>query len=74
MGLVPTEIMSLAARGRFEEAQDALDCIECGTCAYVCPSNRRLVHWIRLAKWELGRMRKREQMKQKEAEAKAAAS
>lgn len=74
MGLVPTELMSLAMRGRFEDARDALDCIECGTCAYICPSNRRLVHWIRLAKWELGRMRRREQMKQKEAEAKAAKS
>jgi electron transport complex protein RnfC len=72
MGLVPTELMSLTANERFEEARGALDCIECGTCAYICPSQRQLVHWIRLAKWELGRIRRREQMKQKEAEAKAA--
>lgn len=72
MGLVPTEIMNLAAVNRFEEAMDALDCIECGTCAYLCPSSRRLVHWIRLAKWELGRIRRREQLKQKSEEATAA--
>lgn len=74
MGLVPTELMGLAMRGRFEEATDALDCIECGTCAYICPSNRRLVHWLRLAKWELNRMRRRAQEKQKQEEAKAAKS
>ncbi|MBN2081996.1 electron transport complex subunit RsxC [bacterium] len=74
MGLVPTELMSLAMLGRFEEATDALDCVECGTCAFVCPSNRRLVQWIRLAKWELGRIRRRAQLKQKETEAKAAKS
>jgi electron transport complex protein RnfC len=74
MGLVPTEIASLSAMGRFEDAIDALDCIECGTCAYVCPSSRRLVHWIRLAKWELGRMRRRAQQKQQQEEAKAAKS
>ena len=73
MGLVPTELMSLVKRERFEEATGCMDCIECGSCAFICPSYRRLVHWIRLGKWELGRMRKREQMKQKEAEAKAAA-
>ena len=73
MGLVPTELMSLIRHERFNEAKSALDCIECGSCAYICPSYRRLVHWIRLGKWELNRMRKREQLKAKEAEAKAAA-
>ncbi len=27
-----------------------LDCIECGSCSYVCPSNRQLVQRIRLTK------------------------
>jgi Na+-translocating ferredoxin:NAD+ oxidoreductase subunit C len=74
MGLVPTELMSYIRCERFEEAQGCLDCIECGSCAYICPSYRRLVHWFRLGKWEINRLRKREQLKAKEAEAKAAAS
>ncbi len=74
MGLVPTELMSLIKNERFDEAIGALDCIECGCCAYICPSYRRLVHWMRLGKWELNRIRKREQMKAKEAEAKATAT
>ena len=28
-------------------------CIECGACAYVCPANRPLVHYNRVAKDEL---------------------
>ena len=28
----------------------AMDCIECGSCAYVCPARRPLVQSIRLAK------------------------
>ena len=28
----------------------AMDCIECGSCAYICPAKRRLMESIRLAK------------------------
>jgi electron transport complex protein RnfC len=30
------------------EAAGLMDCIVCGTCAYVCPSGRRIVHFIEL--------------------------
>lgn len=73
MGLVPTDIAAYARRERFDDARDALDCIECGCCSFACPSHIRLVHWIRLAKWELGRMRKREQLKRQQEEAEVAA-
>ncbi len=63
MDLVPCHLEKLVGRGRFEEAVDAMDCVECGCCSYTCPSNRRLVHRFRLAKWEIGRQRRREQMK-----------
>jgi electron transport complex protein RnfC len=33
----------------------AMDCIECGICSYVCPSNRNLVQSIKRAKFELNR-------------------
>jgi len=63
MDLVPCTLEKLVGRGRFDEAADAMDCVECGCCAYTCPSNRRLVHRFRLAKWEIGRRRRREQQK-----------
>ena len=67
MNLVPVHLEKLIARGRFDEATDAMDCVECGCCAYACPAHRRLVHRFRLAKWEIGRQRRREQAKQKAA-------
>lgn len=41
----------------FDEARDqrVLDCMECGACSYVCPSNISLTHLIRLAKAEVMR-------------------
>lgn len=32
------------------EKYGAMNCIECGSCAYVCPAHRPLVQSIRLAK------------------------
>jgi electron transport complex protein RnfC len=29
------------------------DCIECGSCAYVCPADRNMVQFIRQGKAEL---------------------
>jgi Na+-translocating ferredoxin:NAD+ oxidoreductase subunit C len=41
-----------ALKDRMEEAEayHAMDCIECGSCSYVCPSYRPLVQSIRVAK------------------------
>lgn len=55
LGLMPNIITSLAENNRFEETRDygALDCIECGACAYQCPAKIPLVHLIKYAKAEL---------------------
>jgi electron transport complex protein RnfC len=47
--------------GRFEEAElyHAMDCIECGTCSFVCPSKRPLVDSIRVAKIEITKKKKK---------------
>ncbi|MGE5560627.1 MAG: electron transport complex subunit RsxC [Chloroflexota bacterium] len=52
MHLMPIWISQYAERDMYEEAAklNAVDCIECGTCAYVCPSRRPLVEAIRVAK------------------------
>ena len=52
MSLEPYLLQTL---GEFElpvEAKEAglLNCLECGCCSYICPSNRPIVDYIRLAK------------------------
>ncbi len=60
MGLVPKQLAALVRNGRIAEAggQHLLDCIECGSCAYVCPAYINLVHWLRYGKSEIIRSRK----------------
>lgn len=52
MFLQPYTIANYAARGDWNSADrfSPIDCIECGCCSYVCPTNRPLVQLIRLAK------------------------
>ena len=52
MYLMPSLIARLARKDRFQEAADAhaMDCFECGSCAFSCPSRIPLVHWIKHAK------------------------
>jgi len=56
-GLMPTSISAYSKIGHWQDANvyGALDCIECGLCSYVCPSNIPLVQNIRRAKLELNR-------------------
>ena len=52
MRLIPSEM------SQFIEAEDIanaeqlalMDCVECGSCAYVCPAHRPLVHHFRRGK------------------------
>jgi len=52
MGLEPYLLMSLAEKELFERCEDEkiMDCIECGSCSYTCPSSRPLLDYIRLGK------------------------
>ncbi|MBI4823392.1 MAG: electron transport complex subunit RsxC [Nitrospirae bacterium] len=52
MGLMPSMLSVLSEAGHYEETKDynLWDCFECGSCAYVCPSNRPIVQFVRLAK------------------------
>lgn len=63
MSLAPLNLARLADHGFWEEAEGvgALDCIECGSCSYVCPAKRRLVQKIRLAKQTILANRRRAQ-------------
>ena len=52
MNLVPSILSKASVTENFEiaERHNAMDCMECGCCAYVCPSRRPMVQHLRLAK------------------------
>jgi electron transport complex protein RnfC len=52
MGLEPNNIGIYVEAGRGDETEQfgLKDCYECGSCAFVCPSRRPLVQFVRLAK------------------------
>jgi electron transport complex protein RnfC len=52
MQLMPSMLSILSEAGHYDEAKDysLFDCFECGSCAYVCPANRPIVQFVRLAK------------------------
>ena len=51
----------------FDRAEEfnAMDCIECGSCSFICPARRPLVQTIRTAKREIGAKRRKQQAAQK---------
>jgi len=51
-GLMPCMINLAVERGLWDQVGSlgVLDCVECGCCSYVCPSNRHLVQSIKRAK------------------------
>ncbi len=55
MDLIPLDLNRLVNNGNFVEAkaQGLLDCLECGSCGYVCPSRIPLVYMFRFGKAEL---------------------
>ncbi len=52
MGLMPSMLSLYSEKGFYDGAKEyaLFDCFECGSCAYVCPSKRPIVQFIRLAK------------------------
>jgi electron transport complex protein RnfC len=55
VGLLPCQINLASERLLWNLTREygASDCIECGICNYVCPSNRRLLQTIKRAKLEV---------------------
>lgn len=58
MGLEPYLLSKAARIGKYEglESEFIMDCIECGSCSYICPSNRPLLDYIRVGKAETGKL------------------
>lgn len=61
MGLMPKMLGAFVKHNQFDDAQayHVLDCIECGSCSYVCPAYINLVHLIRFGKSEVIKKRKK---------------
>lgn len=61
MRLVPSRLAKLVRFEKWPEAErwGVPDCVECGSCHYVCPSKISLVHWIRLGKNSITRLKKK---------------
>ena len=55
MNLLPNKLDEAARIDDFKtlEKLNIVDCIECGSCAYSCPSKRRQVQQIKVAKVKL---------------------
>lgn len=58
MGLEPYLLMPLARQANYDrlEAEHIMDCMECGSCSYICPSSRPLLDFIRLGKSSVGKI------------------
>ncbi len=52
MGLEPYLLSAASENKKWEmvESEHVLDCMECGSCSYICPSARPLLDYIRLGK------------------------
>lgn len=57
MGLEPFLLMTLASKGLTQkmEKEKIMDCMECGSCSYICPASRPLLDYIRLGKQLTGK-------------------
>ena len=66
-GLNPSYLSIFCEAENFQGAMEynLMECKECGCCTYTCTSRRPIVHLIKMAKYDLGRERAREQAKQK---------
>ncbi len=55
MGLEPYIICKMSRKMMYEaiEEHKVTDCIECGSCSYICPANVPLLDNIRIAKGEV---------------------
>jgi electron transport complex protein RnfC len=55
MGLMPKMLATWVKHERWQEAKEyhALDCIECGSCSFVCPAHINLVHHIKYGKYRI---------------------
>jgi len=69
MFLLPNTLSLIGEMSRPDLAAEyrVMDCVECGTCAYVCPASRPIVHYVRYLKAELAELKRKDAEKSKKA-------
>ncbi len=65
MNLEPFLLMAVSEKGDFERAgkERITDCMECGSCSYICPAGRPLLDYIRLGKSTVIKMSRKQVVK-----------
>ncbi|MFA6948984.1 MAG: electron transport complex subunit RsxC [Eubacteriales bacterium] len=60
MHLMPTKLAMFSAAGRLDlcEQYDAMSCVECGACTYICPGYVPITQYIRAAKAKINEIKK----------------
>jgi len=55
MNLLPNLLGVYCEKGRWEDAEGMhiFDCMECGSCSFICPARRQMIHLIKLGKQEI---------------------
>ncbi|MFH1008175.1 MAG: electron transport complex subunit RsxC [Candidatus Latescibacterota bacterium] len=63
MRLIPSVMGTLVEQGRWDEAEKycIMDCFECGSCAFTCPSKRHLTHLFKFGKSTIAQRKKQAQ-------------
>ncbi len=58
MNLEPYLMMALSEKGLYEraEAENITNCMECGSCSYICPASRPLLDYVRVGKSAVNKM------------------
>jgi len=61
--IAPSRIAQAVRYGNLDIAQklNIMECIECGSCAYVCPSKIPLVHYFRVGKADIMSMKQKKE-------------
>ncbi|MEX1308639.1 MAG: electron transport complex subunit RsxC [Eubacteriales bacterium] len=64
-GLLPLTMNQYILRADYEMAEkyNVMDCIECGACSYICPSNRYLTQSFKLGKMQITKRKKAQSAK-----------
>ena len=65
LNLEPHLLANLSEKGLYERAEEEriTDCMECGSCSYICPAGRPLLDYIRLGKSTVIRMVRKRNIK-----------
>ena len=61
MGIEPYLFMAMTEKEMIDRLEDEriLDCMECGSCSYICPANRPLLDYIRLGKSKVNLLKRK---------------